>query len=329
MPKKVIRICSEENFKKELEKIYDEMRRQNVPEEDIKKYFFIVTKNMRFFNIFDYIIIFSSVIMIFLCMLSYFESVSWYSSALGRIYLIKLLPIYDWTHLKNKPCLIERTEMSPIASDFECGSCENIQRLDVYDYLDEDDLEERYINLDIPVIITKSLEHWPKDSDFLDIAIRENSFFFSYPCRFSGNVHKGHGNVGEILDKVKHFNQFYIHFQNCNLEAMRIFRKYTFRPAVIPRTYSPTTYNWLLWNKDYNTTNYKPIQLIEKLTAFGQVFGSTHVKLVPRKNCKTLCPTLNIKLFAHELLVFTSLWDLEYKPTESGENMAIVMEIKS
>nr|CAH7758647.1 unnamed protein product [Callosobruchus chinensis] len=328
MPKKVIRICSEENFKREVEKIYDDMQKQNIPEEDIKKYFFIVTKNMKFFNTFDYVIISLSATMILLCLLSYFESVSWYISALARIFLIKLLPVYDWKHLKNKPCLLDRAETSPGTSNFNCGLCESLQRIDVYDYLDEDYLEEKYINLDIPVIITKSLEHWPKDSSFLDAVSNEHSFFFSYPCKYSGNVHKGHGNVGEIFDRVQHFSQFFAHFQNCDPEAVRAFRKYTFRPPVIPRSYTPTVYNWLLWNRDYNTSNHKPIELIEKLTAVGQIFGSTHVRLVPRKNCEAVCPTLNIKLFAHELLIFTSLWDLEYRPVEVGENMAVIMEIR-
>nr|CAI5865865.1 unnamed protein product [Callosobruchus analis] len=328
MPKKVIRICSEENFKTELEKIYDDMQKQNVPEEDIKKYFFIVTKNMTFFSTFDYVIISLSATMILLCLLSYFESVSWYISALARIFLIKLLPVYDWKHLKNKACLLDRADISPGTSNFNCGLCENLQRIDIYDYLDEDYLEEKYINLDIPVIIAKSLEHWPKDSSFLDAVSNERSFFFSYPCKYSGNVHKGHGNIGEIFNRVQHFSQFFAHFKNCDPEAVRAFRKYTFRPAVIPKSYTPTTYNWLLWNKNYNTTNYKPIELIEKLVAVGQVFGSTYVRLVPRKNCGAVCPTLNIKLFAHELLIFTSMWDLEYRPMEVGENMAVVMEIR-
>ncbi|XP_057659591.1 uncharacterized protein LOC130895945 [Diorhabda carinulata] len=280
-----------------------------------------------FFNKFDYIFLTILAIILLLYILSNFEEFSWQLSSFGRIILIKILPYFDWRPYKNKRCLIEHffTETETLSNKLNCNVCEDLVGIDVHEILEEDILEERYIKLDNPVIITKSLKNWPKDSRFMNDLIQHESSKL-YPCNLSTNIHKGLDNLETVLSKLKYFNEFYIHYQNCESEAMRTLRQYTFTPEVLPSIFSPTLYNWMIWNDNYNATNYKQIELMEKVTVVGQLFGSTNIRLIPRKNCAKSCPFFDIILRERELLIFTSLWDLEYRPADKGENMAVIIE---
>ncbi|CAG9814863.1 unnamed protein product [Phaedon cochleariae] len=288
------------------------------------------TKKTKFFNTFDYVILTIISVVVFIYIVKYFDSISWQLSSIGRIFLIKLLPYYDWKHLKNKECLIDSPWRKNHTESilFNCDVCENIDTIDVYRTLDEDILEERYINLDIPVILTSGLETWPKNSGFIDALKSEEDFFSSYPCKLSTNIFKRVGSAGEILDRTHYFDKFFLTFQNCDLEAMRVLRRHCYRPDNIPPSFSPTMYNWLLWNKHYNMTAHKSIDLVENFAVFGQLFGSTHIRLIPRKNCQSICPFLSIELNGREMLLVTDLWDLEYRALGTGENMAVIMELR-
>ncbi|CAH1111800.1 unnamed protein product [Psylliodes chrysocephalus] len=285
------------------------------------------TKRGNFFNIFDYIFIIAF-LLILLSNIFSFGAISWQLSSFGRVFLIKILPYYDWRPLKNEQCLIKRpfSDTERTRSNLNCDLCEDTFEIDAHKSLEEDILEERYINIDVPVILTTGVEKWPKDSKFMIDIQNDSSFVKSYPCGLSTNINKGVADVGTILSKQIYFDHFFIHFQNCELEAMRTLRKYIYRPDFLPSAYSPTLYNWLIWNENYNTTNYKHVDLVEKVAIVGQLFGTTSFRLKPRKNCANVCTDLTFNLHGGEILIFTSLWDLEYRPNDIGENMAVIME---
>nr|XP_023012909.1 uncharacterized protein LOC111502949 [Leptinotarsa decemlineata] len=285
-------------------------------------------KEFKCFNTFDYTILLIIVLSLSVYFLTYIESISWQLSSIGRIFLIKILPYYDWRPLKNKQCLIDAfsKENELLDDNLNCDICENIKHIEVYETIDEDILDERYIKRDRPVILSKGLEMWPNDSKFIQELRLNEHFSSSYPCELSTDILKDLRTIYQIIENVDQFDEFFLHFQNCDVDAMKIFRRFTFRPEALPPVYSPVLYNWLIWNKNYNTSNYKRVALVEKVAVFGQLFGYTYVSLIPRKNCEFVCPQLNIKLTGREMLIFSSLWDLEYRPFEKGENMAVILE---
>lgn len=288
----------------------------------------IINSKIKFFNTFDYVVFSCLALMGAIYCITLFDSINWHLSAIGRITLIQILPIYDWMHMKNQFCLIERRSDVPTVSFLNCDVCETIDKIDVYENIEEATLVERYIGLDVPVVVTSGLEQWPRNSSFFNELLLDNEFSSSFPCKLSSNIIKDLGTSSEILVKAKNFDEFFLHFQNCEQDAMRTLRRFTFRPTILPATDSPTTYNWIIWNKNYNSSLYKSVELVEKLTIIGQIMGFTYIKLVPRGNCEKICSTLNFQLLQGEMLVFTSLWDLEYKCNELAENLAIIMEIR-
>lgn len=63
----------------------------------------------------------------------YVDVLNWYFCAVGRIIMIKLLPIWNWKHLENAKCLIPKAEVKakPFADSFrpfnvkDCRACEH------------------------------------------------------------------------------------------------------------------------------------------------------------------------------------------------------------
>jgi len=111
-----------ENFFQYLEKI------TNSSEKDIKK----ILKPLKYLfwkqQLAKYIKI--ALIAISICYaIFYIDTLNWYFCAIGRIVLIKILPLWDWTYLGKSKCLISKTipRSSTYANEFntkDCRSCE-------------------------------------------------------------------------------------------------------------------------------------------------------------------------------------------------------------
>lgn len=316
-------------FNNDVNLWYKELKLQRYSENEIfsllKRLFDLHKKNYKKKQIY---LLLLPILMVAYFLIS-FETISWHLSAIGRIALIQILPFWDWRNLKNAQCLINRPSSETTKKLFNCDLCETIINVHAYETIDEYILIQKYIELDAPVIFKTGLESWPNDSHFLHELNANEMFSTSYPCNMFTNMQKSESNVWNLMERVHLFDSFFVHFQNCDLHAMKLFRNYTYRPSFLPNIYSPVTYNWLLWNKNYNMTTFKAIDLIEKITMFGQIAGRTHIKLTPRENCQSICQTLEFNLESRESLIFTSLWNVEYK-TEVGnfENIAVILEIK-
>ncbi|XP_060534461.1 uncharacterized protein LOC132706871 [Cylas formicarius] len=323
--------CRFEDFNRDFNDLYASLKKENYSDGEIRRVFhpLVATtrKSRRLYLL---------LVVIFLAVafysLTFWEAFTWHLSAVFRIALIKLLPYFDWRYLKNERCLVPKFAASHDPSDvtFNCYVCENIKRVDAYDSIDEDVLSQRYLDLDVPIILTKGIEHWIRNPDFLFAKLAaEVDFALSYPCNVATNVCARNVDVATLLKMTESFDSFFVHFRNCEGDAVRTFRKYSYRPDVFPDIYSPTTYNWMLWSKDYNATAFKKIELAEKVALLGQMHGKTRVKLSPRNNCEFACPVLDFVLNVGEYVIFTALWDLHYRPFETGYNVAALMETRS
>jgi len=265
---------------------------------------------------------------------------SWRITALTRMLMFQILPYFDWRYLKHEPCLVpkffqKKNNNEVLEEPFNCDLCETF--IDFEDFFvdhDATDVIRQYLEVDHPVIVSGAIEHWTTSSpeELLSLLLDRKEFANSVPCNFFSNFHNPKKSPGaslkEIFTKKHNFDSFFLHFQNCDLEAMKILRNFTYRPWAVPEEIAPVTYNWLIWNRKYNPVKYKKLELIEKYALIGQMFGSTQLKLVPRKNCKDKCDVIEGVLPSGYTLMFTSLWDIEYLPRGSTDNMAVMLEIQ-
>ncbi|KAF7287663.1 hypothetical protein GWI33_006008 [Rhynchophorus ferrugineus] len=252
-----------------------------------------------------------------------------------------MLNVYDWKHLKDAECLIEKPSFTKSVNfdqnfSFQCDLCESIKTFEevTYDYgVKDNDFIEKLIQIDRPVKMNGGIEHWIRnDPNVIDVLLKEDEFASSLPCKINSNIHNNKDEdfvkVKSLISKTMIFENFFLQFQNCEKAAIRIFRNVTSRPSILPDNLSPVTISWLLWSKKYSTTRFKRIDLVEKYTVIGQIKGGIILRLLPRKNCQGICHILEGPLLENQFIVLTSLWDVEYRPFQESENLGAVLEIR-
>lgn len=319
----------------DLKALHDFCKQNNLSQDDMEKIFQPLITNSENTILFRKCRVLAIIIItiLFLYSLSYIEFFSWHYSAIGRIAMIKMLPFWDWQHLKNERCLIKNTfinfeqEYQPV----ECTFCESIDTIPVEFTLDPETINKRYISLDMPVVLVDSFNIWPVSnisniSELISM-IRDDDYSKSYPCKLSSNIHNSEENVYQLLNKAELFDKYFIHFQNCDFSAVKDFRRFAPRPEFLIPEISPVQYSWLLANRNYHVEKYKTIRLKEKIAIVAQIFGSTLFKVSPISDCKGDCPVLEISLNSGESLIVTALWNLQYLPIPETENLAVILEV--
>lgn len=319
---------------KQLNNFYHQLK-ENYDNEAIKKIFEpALKKKLGTFNK-KYLYLLLTTFFLILILKTPFDSLEWYFLAFGRILLVKILPIYDWTHLKDQQCLIPNiwNEKLPMDSNstFNCAQCETVKNVDVYDEISEENLQERYLNLQKPIILTKNPDRWPSLDDIFNQLSESADFLDSQPCHFSSNLFAKNQPIKKLLGKIKTASNFFAHFLNCEYEAMKFFRALTPKKRLLANTCAPVQYNWLLWSNSYVFPDFKKIETVasENWKIVGQILGNFSFKLIP-KSCQSICQNITINLQENEVLIFTNLWNLEYGNfEENSENVAVVMETHS
>lgn len=316
---------------KELNVLYDLCKEQNLSSEEMKFLLEplrkIIFKNWlsrnfrRMFILLIVILVLYSIVQI--------DTVAWHLSAVGRIGMIYILPYWNWEKLMNEKCLFYGHKTEDNVKHFDCTLCESIDSIAVEKNIDPELLSDVYLDINVPVLLSDGLKSWPVYDmvNLTQIILTNDILSKSYPCELSTNMLSSTRDVSQILKRTYKFNKWFLHFQNCEMDAVKAFRVLTPRPQFLKPEISPIQYSWLLMSKNYKFPDYKTITLKEKITVIGQIIGSNYVRLIPRKNCYKKCPIIELNLQKNEVLVFGNLWDLKYKPSDDDEvNIAIILE---
>lgn len=256
------------------------------------------------------------------------DFISWQLSAVGRIVMIKILPYWNWQKMAGTKCLINGYQEINEIKQFDCQLCESIDEISVEENIDPEILSDIYLDINVPVLISDGGKNWPPFSiqNLTDKILKNNILSTSYPCDVATNIQSTTLDVSDLLTRSKKFKKYFLHFRNCELNAMKAFRTFTPRPYFLKPEISPIQYSWILISQNYSFPKHKIINLSEKVTVVGQIDGSTHIRVIPRKNCYELCPTIEITLNKGEFIVFGTLWDFEYKPLKNSNNIAVILE---
>lgn len=338
MPQK----CNNENYtteqlNRDLDSLYAFCKENNLSDEEIKELCGPLlklahkAKMVKYLKFYTYFLVVAT----FCYVLCSFEIVSWNLSAIGRILMIKLLPYYDWTVWKQETCLIpkfggQNNQINEVPN-FDCVLCESVTDIHVKDNVTQEMLYENYIELHVPIILTKpeiKMRLLNQSIDNVAASLISNKILAeSIPCKLSTNIYNGADTLDTLLERTGHFNNFFLHYQNCDFGAVKNFRLFSARPSFLdPAKISPIQYSWLLMNRNYNVSKFKSVDLQERITVVLQTLGGTVFNLIPQTECEFDCHTLNFELKIGQALIFTSLWNLEYKPLPKGENVALILE---
>lgn len=133
----------------------------------------------------------------------------------------------------------------------------------------------------------------------------------------------------EIVSRVLNNNipSWFVHFQNCDIRAVKSFRILAPRPYFLSPHIPPSHFNWILMSKDYDTHRFKYLELDTGLIIMSQLRGNNFIQLNPRSPCEEDCFSLDFELKEGETLVLAnSLWEFEYMPGKEGHNVAMITE---
>ncbi|KAI4454746.1 arginine demethylase and lysyl-hydroxylase jmjd [Holotrichia oblita] len=314
----------------ELKQFYAYCKENNFTDEEIAnicKPLLPTVKNLKS-KLLLYALVFLTIFSI-LYLLSYLDTIQWHYSALGRIFLIELLPFWDWKNLQHEKCIVNSlkpTENLPRVQD--CTFCEYIHGIDVVDAGEVDFIYRKFIKINKPVILENGLEYWMDlvdSKDVLEKLLADEIIANSYPCKFKSNTYYGSGNLYQSLRNIQEYSDYFANFQICEFDAVKAMRRYVPRPKFLAAEILPVQYTWVLLSRDYYVEKFRRISLSDQIAIVGQLGGKSDILLVPNE-CNDDCQTLKIELKAGEVLMFGDLWNMEIRPYRKGENLVIVLE---
>lgn len=120
-------------FDQELREFFAKLDEENFARSDVKKIYRPLVVHLRWKMVRKYSAI--CLLIGLLWALAQVSVINWNLVAVGRLLLIKLLPLWNWTHLHNAKCLIDHPVALPpnaddhVASEkspIDCSVCENI-----------------------------------------------------------------------------------------------------------------------------------------------------------------------------------------------------------
>ncbi|XP_023938057.1 uncharacterized protein LOC112045904 [Bicyclus anynana] len=261
------------------------------------------------------------------------DTFQWHATAIVRISLIKLLPIWDWTPLYYSKCLIERSQPQNVdlVSPTDCVTCEAIRTIVRVSDTSYTEVFSHHLSRGAPVIVTDAYYDWSVAGlNLTNIISTDTRLRDSVPCRTLTNIRLGKQpmDLEEIVSRITNTDipSWFVHFQNCDIRAVKSFRILAPRPYFLSPHIPPSHFNWLLLSKNYDTNRFKYLELDIGLIIMSQLKGKTFLQLKPRAPCEEICYTLNIQLNEGETLVLgNSLWEMEYLPG-TGDNAAMITE---
>ncbi|KAK9874252.1 hypothetical protein WA026_002608 [Henosepilachna vigintioctopunctata] len=335
MKRGVQKRCNFERFEDDINIFYEDLKNHNFSNEQIAKVFNPMLLENEKWTMFKCIMFIAFPIIIYSLIQSdyFYDNISWYLLAISRVLLIKIHPIYDWTHLKDQQCLLPKWWERKIENNFtpNCNLCENLKDIYVYDRLSPRELTEFYLDIQKPVILTD--DTWSNLDEFFNDIIQDDFLLSSMPCSLQTNMIDGSSNLEQIMKKILEFESLFVYFQNCEYESMKHFRKISPKPKYLPPSISPVQYNWLLWVRNYTFPKYKTINLAnsENIKIIGEISGRLSFRLTPPVLCKELCSELEITLNANQFLIFTNFWKLHFKNVDNDtqDSVAAISEVHS
>lgn len=198
-----------------------------------------------------------------------------------------------------------------------------------------DDILNHFLIRSAPVIVTDANSDWITSKipnvNLTHVLLDDDRLRDSIPCVLQTNLRTGRqpADLSALLTKVTgvEMSNWFFHFQNCDLQAVKVFRTAAPRPYFLSPHIPPAHYNWLLMSNKYASSRFKSLELEPGLIVMSQLKGSTLVQLTPRFPCETTCPGLAFDVHEAETLVLSnSIWRFEYMTDDNLLNIAVLTE---
>lgn len=129
-----------------------------------------------------------------------------------------------------------------------------------------------------------------------------------------------------LLAADKTLSGWFLHFRNCNFDAVKESRHIWQRPYYIGAHIEPFHSSWIVMSEEYDVNVPRRLS-VEDLVQFIQLEGELVVQLVAKGVCYSICGDHELILVAGQTLVFMAdLWEFMYIPANSDKSVSFVTE---
>ncbi|EDW73988.1 uncharacterized protein Dwil_GK21690 [Drosophila willistoni] len=269
----------------------------------------------------------------------YCDCFSWSLSALFRLFLIQVLPYWNWSNYYNGKCLIAKDYQpseSPSGSFRwnNCDLCSNLEGISTVSNVSYSMMESQFLELGLPVIVTDAELKLNLNDLIKRMQTKAIDLVSSEPCDVSSSLMlRQIFHLEAAIQKIRQgsaLTKWHLHFRNCQSRAVKTSRLLLPRPYYYPKHLEPYYSSWLLMSH----RQYRPQQeiYVKGLIFIQQLSGHFEFRLQPKAPCDgNVCPSLSLRLNEGEGLVYyTELWHLSYglnKPDNQVTSIASVMEV--
>lgn len=174
----------------------------------------------------------------------------------------------------------------------------------------------------LPVVIEDSHTAWTMDriDALIDTLNEMDESVEPQPCNVLTNMMmRPYHSLNSLLQLASTTDHWFIHFRNCEFEAVKWSRTIVERPYYLSLHLNPFEFSWIILSKNYTRMQHYKMLDIRRVGLVMQLYGRIEILLKPINECVDFCQTHAIILDAGQALLFTTeLWQFSYKLT--GDN---------
>ncbi|GAB0093014.1 uncharacterized protein DMENIID0001_080660 [Sergentomyia squamirostris] len=314
------------SIEEEFRKFFLKLELENLPPNVKRKIYKPLLNHLRWKVVKKYILIIGSLTILWtFCQISVIQ---WNLSAVVRIFMIKMLPLWNWTTMYGTKCLIEYrgSDLAPNANEakadlnsgVDCSVCENLDSITRTWKTDYSYLED-FIERGLPVVLMNAHEGWPEDN-FTEHLLTLEPLLESIPCLMISNLIVRQTSVQELIERVQRVEEssWFVHFRNCEFPAVKVTRLIAPRPHFFPPHLEPAYSSWIIMSHRYDHPEFKEL-ILQGIILVRQMQGRGKFQLSGRGECLKECGEYIVELTEGDALLFTTdLWDFAYLTTESS-----------
>lgn len=188
-------------------------------------------------------------------------------------------------------------------------------------------IEENYLEQGMPVVVTDT-----KNSlslmKFIEALNSTDLIENSNICNLETNlVIKKYASLENAFYKMESDANYFLHWRNCNFQALKESRKLIEKPYFYPFHLEPYYSSWFLISKTYYGS--KKTLYLEGLIFVNQLEGRLNVILDPKEECTEACVGKEMVLQEEDSLVFLSeFWNFAYVTDETEGSLTTILEIR-
>ncbi|RNA40466.1 hypothetical protein BpHYR1_036968 [Brachionus plicatilis] len=282
-------------------------------------------------NIWNFITVSLIILAIVLYNWDYFK---FYILYILRLVILLASYFYDFTQFYQNNCLVSnpnfvpRTRFDPKVCRFACGKSNGKKILKTYENEKIKKLFDKIVyESDVPVIINNEMNNWKLSK----MQLKDITELFNNPqdpilqqhlCYFDHTIQEMFETKILTLEKTQYLSNFSVMWENCGKSTSKKIRKLIQRPSFLPNNLELVPNSWFFVSKN-NTIDSLNIPASLRISLFCQISGKSKIKIIPVHECKQYCPSKSIFIKQGQILVYSDLWNVEFKSVAQEENIVL------